>query len=106
MNIEDDLKSNPGFKKLCKSFALLNDEKSVEALLRDVCTLSELTEMSGRIEAASLLKEGLSYREINKKTGVSTATITRIAHWMKHGMGGYDLALSHHHSLKPPTERG
>ena len=106
MNIEGTLKNNQGFKKLCKAFASLNDEVSIEALLRDICTLSELTEMSGRIEAATLIKSGLSYREINKKTGVSPATITRIAHWIKNGMGGYDLVLSHHHPLKSPTERG
>jgi len=44
-----------------------------------------------------------SYRAINKDTGVSTATITRIAEWMKNGMGGYKLVLdrlfgSHHHA--------
>ncbi|MBN2086992.1 DNA-binding transcriptional regulator [Candidatus Peregrinibacteria bacterium] len=97
MKLERDLTKNPGFKKLCKGFASLNDEKSVAALLRDVCTINELIEMSGRIEAASLIKQGLSYRVINKKTGVSTTTITRIANWMNHGMGGYELALGHHH---------
>jgi len=91
--IEKQLSKKPGFKKLYKAFAGLNDEKSVKALLRDICTLKELEDMSGRIEAASLLKQGLSYREIAKKTGVSTTTITRIAHWMHHGTGGYDLAL-------------
>lgn len=28
-----------------------------------------------------------------KKTGSSTATVTRVAHWLHHGMGGYDLVL-------------
>jgi|WetSurSiteA1Bulk_404760.scaffolds.fasta_scaffold161581_1 TrpR-related protein YerC/YecD len=98
--IEKELTENPGFEKLCKAFAGLNDEKTVAVFLRDICTLKELQDMSDRIEAASLLKQGLPYREIAKKTGVSTTTITRIAHWMHHGMGGYDLVLPHHHSTK------
>ena len=91
--IEKQLAKNPGFKKICKAFAGLKNEKSVAAFLRDICTLKELEDMSDRIETASLLKKGLTYRTIAKKTGVSTTTITRIAHWMHHGMGGYDLAL-------------
>ena len=36
--------------------------------------------------------EKIPYREI-AKTGASTATITRVAHWLHHGMGGYKLIL-------------
>ena len=36
-----------------------------------------------------LLDEGLHYAEISKRTGASTATITRIASWLNHGEGGY-----------------
>ena len=37
--------------------------------------------------------EGRSLREISKKVGSSTATITRVAHWLHHGKGGYKLML-------------
>jgi uncharacterized protein YerC len=40
-----------------------------------------------------LLDEGLHYAEISKRTGASTATITRIAAWLHHGEGGYRRAL-------------
>jgi uncharacterized protein YerC len=40
-----------------------------------------------------LLDEGLHYAEISKRTGASTATITRIASWLHHGEGGYRLLL-------------
>jgi uncharacterized protein YerC len=36
-----------------------------------------------------LLDEGLHYGDISRRTGASTATITRIASWLKHGEGGY-----------------
>ncbi|MBU0577510.1 DNA-binding transcriptional regulator [Patescibacteria group bacterium] len=93
MKLEKKLAKNPGFKKLCKAFAGLNDQKQVEALLRDVCTINELDEMGRRMEAAELLKKNIPYRSISEKTGLSTTTVTRIAHWIHHGMGGYDLVL-------------
>jgi uncharacterized protein YerC len=40
-----------------------------------------------------LLAEGLHYSQISRRTGASTATITRIASWLHHGEGGYALAL-------------
>lgn len=69
----------------------------MENFLRDVCTLEEMGEMSRRWEAVLLLSTGVSYREIAKKTGLSTATVTRIAHWLNHGEGGYQAALKKLH---------
>jgi len=40
-----------------------------------------------------MVKNNIPYREISDKTGSSTATVTRVAHWLHHGMGGYDLVL-------------
>jgi uncharacterized protein YerC len=37
--------------------------------------------------------EGLPYTEIAEKTGASTATVTRVAHWLNHGEGCYRLAI-------------
>ena len=62
--------------------------------LRDLCTLEELEELSSRWEVVLLLQQKKSYREIAKKTGVSTTTITRIAHWLKYGEGGYRAVIS------------
>lgn len=61
--------------------------------LRDLCTLEELDELSSRWQVVELLDKGHSYREISKKTGLSTTTITRIAHWLKHGAGGYQTVI-------------
>ena len=36
---------------------------------------------------------GLPYVEIAQRTGASTTTVTRVAHWLRHGEGGYRLAL-------------
>ena len=32
--------------------------------------------------------------EIEKETGISSVTISRINYWLHHGMGGYKLMLS------------
>jgi len=80
-------------KKLVKVFLNLKTEKEVESFLRDVCTMSELQAMTERYHVAQMLRKGISYRKIAEKTGVSTTTITRVAHWMKYGEGGYKVAL-------------
>jgi uncharacterized protein YerC len=42
---------------------------------------------------ARLLEKGLPYLEISDRTGASTTTVTRVAHWLRHGEGGYRAAL-------------
>jgi uncharacterized protein YerC len=42
---------------------------------------------------AQLVDRGLPYLEISHRTGASTTTVTRVAHWLRHGEGGYRLAL-------------
>ena len=59
----------------------------------DLCTVKELDDMSQRLKTAKLLKAGKSYREIADETGVSTATIVRVAKCLNHGSGGYRRAL-------------
>jgi TrpR-related protein YerC/YecD len=55
--------------------------------------MSELEAMAHRWQAARLLDEGLSYLEISKRTHASTTTVTRVAHWLRYGEGGYRLVL-------------
>jgi TrpR-related protein YerC/YecD len=71
----------------------LRTRAEVEHFLRDLCTLSELEAMAHRWQVARLLEEGLPYLEIAQRTGASTTTVTRVAHWLRHGEGGYRLAL-------------
>jgi TrpR-related protein YerC/YecD len=71
----------------------LRSRAEVEHFLRDLCTLSELEAMAHRWQVARLLQEGRPYLEISELTGASTTTVTRVAHWLRHGEGGYTLAL-------------
>lgn len=83
----------PRLKKLAEALLTLKNEKEMINFLRDLCTLEELEEFSKRWEVVKMLEAGKSYREIAQKTGMSTTTITRIAHWLEHGEGGYKIAL-------------
>jgi len=68
-------------------------------LLRDLCTVSELDAMAHRWQVAQLLDRGLPYLEIAERTHASTTTVTRVAHWLRHGEGGYRLALDRAQSV-------
>lgn len=59
----------------------------------DLCTISELKEMSKRLYAAKLLNSNRIYNEIAAQTGLSTATISRVNRCLKYGNDGYLTVL-------------
>jgi len=71
----------------------LDDADEAARFLRDLCTLGELHDLAQRWAVVRLLDAGKHYAEISQETGASTATITRIAGWLRHGEGGYQKAL-------------
>ena len=79
--------------ELFQAILKLEDTTECKKFFRDLCTVSEIKSMSERFQVAKKVNEGVSYRKINETTGVSTATVTRVAHFLHHGMGGYKLIL-------------
>ena len=71
----------------------LESREETERFFRDLCTLNELRDMAQRWAVVRMLDSGLHYAEISRRTGASTATITRIASWLNHGEGGYRAML-------------
>ena len=71
----------------------LESREEAERFFRDLCTLSELHDLSQRWAVVRMLDAGLHYAEISRTTGASTATVTRIASWLHHGEGGYRAML-------------
>ena len=71
----------------------LDDPDEAARFLRDICTLGELHDLAQRWAVVRRLDAGEHYAQISRETGASTATITRIATWLKHGEGGYREAL-------------
>ena len=71
----------------------LRTRAEAESFFRDLCTLGELHDMAQRWAIVGMLEAGMHYAEIARRTGASTATITRINAWLQHGEGGYRLML-------------
>jgi TrpR-related protein YerC/YecD len=88
---------------LLDALLLVDTREEAAAFLRDLCTLGELRDLAQRWAVARLLDAGFHYSEISRRTGASTATITRIASWLNHGEGGYRLMLDR---SRPPAEAG
>jgi TrpR-related protein YerC/YecD len=84
---------NGELKNLFRTIIGLKTPNECANFMRDVCTLSELKALSERWQVAQLVEKGIPYRKIHEMTGVSTATITRVAHWLHHGEGGYRSEL-------------
>ncbi len=81
------------FDELVDAFVHVSDPQTVAAFLRDLCTTAELDALGQRLQVARLVDEAVSYQEISRRTGASTATVTRVAHWLHHGEGGYGAVL-------------
>ena len=81
------------FDELVESFVRLRDPEVMAAFLKDLCTTAELDAMGQRLQVARLVSEGVPYQEISRRTGASTATITRVAQWLHYGEGGYAAVL-------------
>ena len=80
-------------RHLSGAILALRTPEEVERFLRDLCTIAELEAMGHRWAVAQLVDRGLPYLEVSQRTGASTTTVTRVAHWLRHGEGGYRLAL-------------
>jgi TrpR-related protein YerC/YecD len=83
-----------GIEELAAAIRTLRTTDEVTRFLRDLCTRAELEALAHRWQTARLLDEGVSYLEIAERVPTSTATVTRVAQWVKHGTGGYRTALT------------
>ena len=77
-------------RDLIRAILSLKSEQEVEHYLTDICTVNEIATLAQRQQVAFLLKEDLTYNEIEEKTGASTATISRVKRSLMQGGDGYD----------------
>jgi TrpR-related protein YerC/YecD len=83
----------PGLDDLVEALLAMETPEEARRFLRDLCTLPELEALTHRWQIARLVDQGVSYLEIAERVPSSTATVTRVAQWVRHGSGGYRLAL-------------
>lgn len=79
---------------LFEAMLRLKNLAKARAFFRDLCTLEEIKNMADRWKAAQMLARGIPYRKIAKKLDLSTATVSRVAYWLRNGTGGYKSALA------------
>jgi TrpR-related protein YerC/YecD len=86
--VVDDWRT-PDTDALVDAMLRLDGRDDALRFLRDLCTLGELRDLAQRWAVVRQLDAGMHYADISRRTGASTATITRIASWLHHGEGGY-----------------
>ncbi len=80
-------------KRLFQAILNLQNLEECSNFFEDICTIKEIQDISQRLEVAELLSQNISYLEISKKTGASTATISRVNKCLIYGNDGYKTAL-------------
>ena len=78
---------------LFEAILSLRSQEECRAFFQDLCTVAELRAMAQRLEVAQLLDEGLIYNDILKRTGASSATISRVNRALQYGADGYKTVL-------------
>lgn len=79
--------------ELFRAVLSLRNLEECRAFFQDLCTPAELQALKDRWAVVECLDEGLSYRQIHDRTGVSLTTISRVARYLGGGAGGYQTAL-------------
>jgi TrpR-related protein YerC/YecD len=74
-------------KDLYEAFLKLKSWEEFHRFFTDLCTPAEVQAMADRWKVAQLLRQGIPYREVYEMTGVSTATVTRVARCLEYGDG-------------------
>jgi TrpR-related protein YerC/YecD len=96
-------------RQLVGALLELKGPDEARLFLRDLMTPQEVAEFANRLEAASLLARDVQYNAIIESTGLSSATIARIAKWLYGSLGGYRLVLSrlsNHHGNHSKLGKG
>ena len=79
--------------ELFRAILTLETVDECYTFFEDACTINELLSLSQRFEVARMLRDKKTYLDISKKTGASTATISRVNRSLTYGNDGYDMVL-------------
>ena len=106
MNIGNN-NSGENMRLLFEAILTLETVEECNAFFHDICTIQEMKAMKERFEVARMLDDGLTYVEICKSTGVSSATISRVKTYLEYGADGYRISLERlrKKGVLPPKDR-
>ena len=78
---------------LMEAVLKLENVEDAYRFFEDISTIAEVKSMAQRIEVARLLRAGVTYQEIARETGASSATISRVNRALLYGAEGYVRVL-------------
>ena len=79
--------------RLFAAMLQLRTQEECYRFFEDLCTVGEIHALAQRLQVAELLRAGVTYEEISARTGMSSATISRIKRFLQFGADGYRLVL-------------
>ncbi len=83
----------PEVDALLSAITSLGDAEETYAFLQDVATIREIKDMAQRLAVARMLDAGEHYSEIQRATGASSTTISRVSRSLNYGAEGYRLVI-------------
>lgn len=81
------------FQTFFKALLLTRNENELMKFLIDLMSVKELEILVNRFKVANMLNDGYPYTEIERLTGLSSATIAKVSDALKYGYDGYKLVL-------------
>ena len=89
----NDKLRNESTDHLAEAFLSIKTKDEMYAIFEDLFTVAEVKALAQRLDVAIMLSEKEPYTEIVAKTGVSTATISRVNRCLLYGADGYNIIL-------------
>ncbi len=84
---------DPRADQLWRAVLSLRTVEECYRFFEDLCTVGEIRALAARLEVARLLAEGRTYDDIARRTGASSATISRVRRFLEYGADGYRMIL-------------
>ena len=84
---------NPETDELFRAILSLETVEECYRFFEDVSTIKELQDLSQRFAVARMLTEGRVYSDVQRETGASTATISRVNRSLNYGNDGYRIVF-------------
>lgn len=90
---------------LTEALVELSSKDEARAFLQDLLTPRELEDISQRLEVARMLDNGQPYLTVQKQTGASSTTVSRVSKCLNGAVGGYRWILDHMYELESSHTR-
>ena len=84
---------NEQIDKLFEAVLKLETIEECYRFFDDLCTINELEAFGQRLMVAKMLHQKMTYQEIEKATGISAATISKISKSYLYGPNGYKMII-------------